>query len=321
MIQEVTIQNFKSIKELAIKCSRVNLFIGDPNTGKSNILEALGLFALPYTDDIHTLIRKNDLSNLFFENDVSNNIVVKANSFSYEFYFHHELVHCVFTKDAQNTWRYLFASDQKLNPPVIRIDFNIHPYYFKSLTQFTNRHFNEFLHPPNGDNLFSILQKNKNLRKTVSEIIDEKGFKLTLRHATREIELTRESEGVLTAYPYSIISDTLQRLIFFLAAIESNTEGTTLIFEEPESNVFPYYTKYLAERIAGDSGKQYFISTHNPYFLQSIVEKTQSADLTINLVEIENYQTQVVQLSEKGKQEVLNLNNDVFLNFDHLIDL
>ncbi len=41
MIEKLAIKNFKSIKELDIDCRRINLFIGEPNTGKSNILEAL----------------------------------------------------------------------------------------------------------------------------------------------------------------------------------------------------------------------------------------------------------------------------------------
>ena len=39
----VEIKNFKSIKDLRLDCKRINVFIGKPNVGKSNILEALGL--------------------------------------------------------------------------------------------------------------------------------------------------------------------------------------------------------------------------------------------------------------------------------------
>ena len=46
MIKNVSIRNFKSIKELDFKAKRINVFIGEPNTGKSNILEALGMFSL-----------------------------------------------------------------------------------------------------------------------------------------------------------------------------------------------------------------------------------------------------------------------------------
>ena len=38
MIRTLEIKNFKSIKELRLDCRRINIFIGEPNTGKSNIL-------------------------------------------------------------------------------------------------------------------------------------------------------------------------------------------------------------------------------------------------------------------------------------------
>ena len=43
MIPNILIKNFKTIKELQFDCKRLNLFIGDANTGKSNILEAFSL--------------------------------------------------------------------------------------------------------------------------------------------------------------------------------------------------------------------------------------------------------------------------------------
>lgn len=41
MIEKIHIQNFKSIYDLEIETSRVNLFIGENGSGKSNLLEAL----------------------------------------------------------------------------------------------------------------------------------------------------------------------------------------------------------------------------------------------------------------------------------------
>ena len=40
-IREVEIENFKSIKHLKLNCRRINVFIGEPNTDKSNILKAI----------------------------------------------------------------------------------------------------------------------------------------------------------------------------------------------------------------------------------------------------------------------------------------
>ncbi len=49
LISDIEIKNFKSIKKVELNnCSRINVFIGKPNVGKSNILEALGLFGLPF---------------------------------------------------------------------------------------------------------------------------------------------------------------------------------------------------------------------------------------------------------------------------------
>ena len=45
MVDVLEIKNFKSIRELKLDCKRINIFIGEPNTGKSNILESLGLFS------------------------------------------------------------------------------------------------------------------------------------------------------------------------------------------------------------------------------------------------------------------------------------
>jgi len=45
MIKKLTIKRFKSIRDLSISCKRVNLFIGEPDTGKTNILEALNFLS------------------------------------------------------------------------------------------------------------------------------------------------------------------------------------------------------------------------------------------------------------------------------------
>ena len=41
MIEKIHIQNFKSIYDLEIEVGKVNLFIGENGSGKSNLLEAL----------------------------------------------------------------------------------------------------------------------------------------------------------------------------------------------------------------------------------------------------------------------------------------
>jgi AAA15 family ATPase/GTPase len=45
MITKLDIENYKSIQKLSLSPGRVNLFIGKPASGKSNIIEAISLLS------------------------------------------------------------------------------------------------------------------------------------------------------------------------------------------------------------------------------------------------------------------------------------
>lgn len=319
MIERLTIQNFKSVKELNLDCRRVNLFIGEPNTGKSNILEALTLFSLPVVRDIFALVRLNDLSNLFFENELSNEISIRTGKYGFTASYKSAGILMSFFENEKLLGRIDMTVSGQITGSVPYLnEFKIHPYFFKPLEKIDARGAT-YLAPPHGENLFFVLQTNKALRSLVSEFVRGRGFKLTLRQSTSEVEISKEDDNVLTIYPFKVVSDTLQRIIFYVAAIETNQDAT-LVFEEPESNVFPYYTKYLAEKIANSDTNQYFLTTHNPYFLQSVIEKTPVSDLAVNIVDMKNFETIVRPVSEKGIEEILNLGSDVFLNFDKVLE-
>ena len=107
-------------------------------------------------------------------------------------------------------------------------------------------------------------------------------------------------------------------MVFYLAAIDSNKDSF-LAFEEPESHAFPYYTKYLAEVIALDkNNNQYFISTHNPYFLLPVLEKAPKEDVAIFITYFEDYQTKVKPLSHKQLGEIMEI--DVFSNIERFLE-
>jgi len=147
----------------------------------------------------------------------------------------------------------------------------------------------------------------KELKSTVSQIFETFGFKLVFKPQEDKIEVLKYYEDILVSYPYSLASDTLQRVVFYLTAIDSNKDSI-LVFEEPESHAFPYYTKFLAERIALDkNNNQYFISTHNPYLLLSILEKAHKDDVAIFITYFENFQTKVKLMSEKELEEIMDL--------------
>ena len=69
MIKTLEIKNFKSIKQLKLDCKRINILIGEPNTGRSNILETLGIFsygAYSSVNAFNNFVRFERMSNVFF---------------------------------------------------------------------------------------------------------------------------------------------------------------------------------------------------------------------------------------------------------------
>ena len=81
-IKFLRIQNFKSIKDVTLHPRRVNLIIGEPNVGKSNLLEAMTLLGgITYEQTekfMGSFIRYDEPRQLFYDNLVANTIKVET---------------------------------------------------------------------------------------------------------------------------------------------------------------------------------------------------------------------------------------------------
>jgi len=253
MITKLWIKNFKLIKELSLDCKRINVFIGEPNSGKSNILETIGLFS--FAAFSHTrmerFVRFERLSNLFYDEDLAENVGVVADDFSLVITFREgnfEGLYRTAQPPADQSFDFRGAysgitAHGGTPGPFLPFKF----YRFTRLEEFKRERL-DFLEPPDGQNLLALLRVNKELRSTVVDIFKSFGLRLHLRSPEQKIELLKEKEHeeAIISYPYSLVSDTLQRLGFYLAAVRSNNDSV-IAFEEPEAHAFPYYTKYLAE--------------------------------------------------------------------------
>ena len=175
------------------------------------------------------------------------------------------------------------------------------------------------LNPPFGDNLVAVLYSNEELRQRIGAVVRSQGFRLQLKPAENEMWIAKDVNDELYSYPWKSVSETIRRVVFFMAVLETN-QNMTLLFDEPEANTFPFYTKYLAERIALDETNQFFITTHNPYLLSSIIEKTPKDKLAVFVTRMEKFETKVKQVPEKNLPELLELDSDVFFNLDRLVD-
>lgn len=328
MVQDLEIKNFKSLKDLNLTCRRMNVFIGKPNSGKSNILESLALFSYSYetesgenlTDFIKSIIRFETPADLFNDYDLKDEIAIKTDVSSANIVYENGIVRAGIEYGGFGTKtgfdldfgghanRYGSRSDIK-NP--------FKMYRFSVLSTFDNQ-MSDFLLPVKGKNLLSIILTNKDIRRLVTDIVGEFGFRVVLKPQERKIEIQKEIDEVIISHPYALTSDTIQRIIFHLVAIETNSDSI-IVFEEPETHSFPFYTKILAERIALNKKNQFFISTHNPYFLLSLLEKSNKDDIAVFITALENYKTVAHVLSENDIQEILDSDIDPFLNIERFL--
>jgi hypothetical protein len=173
------------------------------------------------------------------------------------------------------------------------------------------------LRPPDGANLFSVVFSSEVLREVVKEFFQKYGLRLFMKPHERSFELVKQVDDLFVSYPYVLTSDTLRRIIFYTIAIVSNRHSV-LVFEEPESNAFPYYTKYLGERIALDETNQFFIATHNPYLLSAVIEKGRKEDVQVFVTHFKDYQTKVKPLTGDEVSELMEA--DPFFSLDRFVE-
>jgi hypothetical protein len=193
-------------------------------------------------------------------------------------------------------------------------------YRFRSRNVYRSRE-DRFVVPPDAPNLLEVVRTSgRELVIALSNLFSKYGLALVLEMPSGSIKLQHsigeEDIPIVASLPYSLLSDTLQRMVFNLAIILGNKK-MVIALEEPETHTFPVYVKYLAEKIARDKNdNQYFISTHNPYFLISLLEKAPKKDVNVFITSLENYETKVRMLTDKHREEILDLDLDVFFNLD-----
>ncbi|MBU6120585.1 AAA family ATPase [Hymenobacter siberiensis] len=377
-IKFLRIQNFKSIKDVTLHPRRVNLIIGEPNVGKSNLLEAMTLLGgITYEQTekfMGSFIRYEEPRQLFYDNLVGNTIKVetdrdvavllfesKSKQFEYLFCdkeLHNELLKrfppttsnrstlashaSVLSKIpfehiklemhngfAAKNILYTTFNNASFSSVKIKSDFtdfgaNLNTgslprnYAFIKNTFINQETGDAYLNPPSGNNLIEIIQAYTLLRAEIAQMFERYGQKLQLRMDERRLEIIKDQDGIIYSYPYSSVADTLQRIIFYLAAIESNDDAV-LLFEEPEAHSFPVYVSKLGRRIVESTNNQFFIDTHSPYLITEILETmltddAQAGELAMFAAYYEDHQTKVHQLSDEEIRSIRADGIDVFYN-------
>ncbi len=342
-INKIEINNFKSIRhQIVDDCKRVNIFIGYPNVGKSNILEAIGLFTtLELSNEqfrFNEICRVKQFYELFYNHDSKEtNSVILNNKIQIELITNqsndleiraHILIDHANSKDCDNifssttsvqnqftfvvTRPALFSNYKHIISPIRKYE------YQKDV--FINGTRPLSLSIPNGSNLLDVLQRNGSLRKEIVEIFREYGLKLIIDRGDQSIKFQKElDDGTGVNIPYHQVADTLRRLIFFKAAIQTNS-NCILLFEEPEAHMFPPYISKIANDIIFDkNNNQYFVSTHSPFVLNDFMEELKDDELSIYTVSLKNGETVINRLTDTQVTEIYQYGIDLFFNLESFL--
>lgn len=318
MITQLNIENYKSIQKLELSPGRVNLFIGKPVAGKSNIIEAIAMLSRRNVP-IRELVRISDYNDLFYDRDLERKIQVETETIKMDLEYKNGDYKISYNSNSntrsREEWNYNLSAEMDIGTEQTKFRFGPLFYYkFKLLKAFTGRS-TERLNSPFGDNLPQILLTRGSLKKIVSDILSEFDLKLSLNPTENSVKVIKEVDNVVYEYPFVTISDSLQRLLFFITAM--HTKDSTLLLEEPEAQIFPFYNKYLGEKIALDESNQYFIATHSSAFLFSILQKISPEQLKIYITYYADNQTKIHSIQSNQFSKILDMGEDFFLNLEN----
>ena len=348
-IQNIEIKNFKSIRHQKIEdCRRINVFIGYPNVGKSNILEALSLFSVDKIGtNFNDFVRIEKLTTFFFDGYIENNVEVIINSIS-------RIVGkyvggMLKVKNEYDKENYGFENVNKSQPSVIRKEVSeicaysvedlgkvtgfkslngikldnenrvaeVLKYDFKKNIKFTTGSGWSFSHPF-GENIFSVISENRLIKNEVEEIFSPNNLELLFDSREQVFTILKRTKAGIFTIPYELIADTIQRLIFYKTAILSNKDKV-LLFEEPEAHMFPPYIKKFTSDVIFDETNQFFIATHSPYVLSEFIEEA-AEDLAVYVVDYNKGETVIKRLTENELLEVAQYGVDLFFNLESYLD-
>jgi AAA15 family ATPase/GTPase len=338
IINDIEIKNFKSIRHQKIEgCKRINVFVGEPNVGKSNILEAMSLmcFANERFLNLKNVCRYGSLSDIYNDGDSQKDVEIRTNSLTYSLKYISESILDYSVKDSTT----IIMESLNSNMPFLSLRFDNEGMIgnfssgFKEITysnvkkyEYKNSVLNSSssaknLEIPYGENLSLVIKNNKYIRKQCGELFAKYNLKLVFDNDNKMlIQKSLDDYSIFQISPFQI-ADTLHRLIFYLTAIGAS-EKSILLLEEPEANCYEPYIMEMTNAIKNDKNEnQFFIVTHSQYVIDELMRDEESRnDTNIYLVGLENNETKVKLLSAEASKDAYQTGLNLFFNYQTLWD-
>jgi hypothetical protein len=334
MITQLSIDRFKSIRSLSIPCRKVNVFIGAPDTGKTNILEALYFLSrLGWSYPLDSSLRlRQDIGfealfyRQFFDQPLQLSLRTAqppARKVPGEITLTAAIV-------AQNRSLNIQVSPLRPASPVPfggqlhipELDWiRYYTYGSSEQWQYTSDppHGPTVVGIPHGSNLLYIARHNRKVYEFLKDILSDLNWKLRFDQNQKTFRLSEVREDEILDYNLDLLSDSLKRF-FFYGAILLTCENATLVLDEPDVFAFPPYPKTLGEMIADDTSNQFFLTTHNPYFLAGIIGKTAADQLALFVCHRDDDgATGARLLTPPDVSRVVEQGPDVFFNLDEFL--
>lgn len=344
-IDNIEIKNFKSIRHQKIEgCKRVKVFIGYPNVGKSNILEALSLLTFISEKrrpvELNGFVRFEKLSQLFNYYNIQNPAIIDFNK-DYSLLVNYDdekhLEFSINRKDESKPYNFPFLNlrigEEFLNaskndeiddfagrfPDLQKLI--VKPYKFSEVKKFNETFSALELKIPFGRNLFELIINNPDVQKELSKLLKPFNLDLIIDISSNDVKIILSiKDGIIQTIPISLMADTLIRLIFFKTAILTN-KNSVLLFEEPESHMFPPYISRLTHDIIHDeNNNQYFIAAHSPFVLNDFMEDMDKDELSIYAVGLLDGETIIRRQSGEEIAEVYQYDIDLFFNLENYLE-
>lgn len=351
MSWRLKVSKFKSIREAEIYLRKVNVLIGPPEAGKSNLLESISLFTLIGQLDtylssklvttteyegkiilsnlleiVKKMLRVERLIDPFFLYSVDEPVHVRLDKGydSFEAIISYESDRLVFsygTSGGESVELSIKGRDTLSTVEIDREELKLARDLSEKLSNIKFYRFiipskevswGKDLIPPDGPNLLHLLKVREGLREVVGSLLSDVELSLVRERPDMRVKFQRFiGKGEVIDIPLYMLSDTIKRQIFCLAAVETN-KSSIIAMEEPEVHTFPFYVNFLAERIALDPSNTYLITTHSPYMLETLLNKVPDRDLAILFVASHRGTSKFKKIDLGEARELLRKGADLF---------